>query len=71
MSANHHIVDTAELRRLSGLKQSAAIKRWASAQGIKVRDGVDGPWTTLEALNASMGVGSAGNDDDYRPEDLL
>lgn len=71
MSSNHHIIDAAELRRLSGFSQPAAVKRWASAQGIRVKDGAEGPWTTIEALNASMGVGSAGNDDAYRPEDLL
>lgn len=71
MSANQHIVDAAELRRLSGRQQAAAVRRWASAQGIRVMDGVDGPWTTLEVINAAMGVGSAGNDGDYRPEDLL
>lgn len=68
---NHHIIDAAELRRLSGLQQPAAVKRWASTQGIRTRDSAEGPWTTLEAINAAMGVESAGNDDAYRPEDLL
>ncbi|MGE7139184.1 hypothetical protein ACQKIE_16275 [Luteibacter sp. NPDC031894] len=71
MSSNSHIIDAAELRRLSGLQQPAAVKRWASTQGIRVRDGAEGPWTTVEAINAALGVGSAGNDDAYRPEDLL
>jgi hypothetical protein len=71
MGGNHHIIDAAELRRLSGFQQPAAVKRWASTQGIRVRDGAEGPWTTLEAINAALGVQSAGNDDAYRPEDLL
>ena len=51
---NHHIIDAAELRRLSGLQQAAAVKRWASNQGIPVSEGADGPWTTLEAINKAL-----------------
>lgn len=62
---NHHIIDAAELRRLSGLSQPAALKRWASNQGIPLADGADGPWTTLEAINKALGVSSAANDRTY------
>jgi hypothetical protein len=65
---NHHIIDASELRRLSGRQQPAAIKRWASSQGIPVSDGADGPWTTLEALNKALGVSSAANDHAYSPD---
>lgn len=68
MSTNHHIIDAAELRRLSGLQQHAAVKRWASSQGIRVNDGADGPWTTLEAINKALGVSSAANDRAYSPD---
>ncbi|MGE7136181.1 hypothetical protein ACQKIE_00955 [Luteibacter sp. NPDC031894] len=68
MSANPHIIDAAELRRLSGLQQPAAVKRWASARGIQVSDGADGPWTTIEAINKALGVSSASNDHAYSPD---
>lgn len=70
MSDNAHIVDAETLRRLSGKQNRSAVRRWASQQGIRVLDGKDGPWTTQEALNAALGVGSA-NDDAYNPEKVL
>ena len=50
------IVDTAALRRLSGKRGAAAIRRWASQQGIRCGDGASGPWTTLQAINFALGV---------------
>jgi hypothetical protein len=70
VSANPHIVDAVQLRSLSGKRTASAVRRWASAQGIRVRDGKDGPWTTVEALNAALGVDSA-NDEAYDPERVL
>jgi hypothetical protein len=70
MSANPHIVDAFQLRELSGKRTASAVRRWATRQGIKVLDGGDGPWATVEAVNAALGVGSA-NDHAYRPEDVL
>lgn len=70
MSANPHIVDADELRRLSGKRTAAAVRRWASAHGIRVVDGKGGPWTTLEAVNKALGVSSA-NDDAYKADEIL
>ena len=70
MSENAHIVDAATLRRLSGKRNASAVRRWASTQGLRVLDGKDGPWTTTEALNVALGVGSA-NDDAYKPDQVL
>ena len=70
MSENAHIVDAAMLRQLSGKRNASAVRRWASAQGLRVLDGKDGPWTTTEALNVALGVGSA-NDDAYKPDQVL
>ena len=70
MSANPAIVDAAELRHLSGKHNRSAVRRWASRQGIRVLDGEDGPWTTQEALNAALGVGSS-NDPAYDPDRVL
>lgn len=70
MSQNPRVVDAATLRQLSGKHNRSAVRRWASQQGIRVLDGKDGPWTTQDALNAALGVGSA-NDEAYDPDKVL
>lgn len=72
MTPNPQIVDAQQLRKLSGKRTASAVRRWASAQGIRVRDGKDGPWTTLQAVNKALGVGSeSANDDAYSPDDVI
>lgn len=70
MSRNPHFVDFEDLCQMSGLSQAAAVRRWASEQGIATKDGAKGPWTTIEAINAALGVRSS-NDPQYRPEQVL
>lgn len=70
MSQNSHIVGTDQLRTLSGKKSRSAICKWASTVGIRVLDGKDGPWTTIEAVNKGLGVSSA-NEESYQPEEVL
>lgn len=65
MSKNHHIVDAELLRVLSGKLTEAAVRRWARRQGIATKDGANGPWTTIQAVNASLGVKEASNDGAY------
>lgn len=53
------------------LPQLATVERWANAQGIRYRyDGLGGIWTTLDALNAALGLGAA-NDSRLTPDDLF
>lgn len=70
MASNPHILDAEQLKALSGKKTAAAVHRWAKARGIHVLDGAEGPWTTLEAVNAALGVSSASNDRAYSPDIL-
>lgn len=51
----------------------ATVESWARRQGIRFQyDGRGGMWTTLDALNAALGVSQAtGNDASYVAEDLL
>lgn len=56
MSVADHIVPFEELQRRSGVRQAAAVERWAQREGIRYFHGGDGIWTTLEALNAALGV---------------
>lgn len=67
---NPHIVDAFQLRELSGKRTRTAVRKWASRQGIKTLDGADGPFATIEAVNAALGVGSA-NDAAYDPREVL
>lgn len=69
MTANSHILDAEQLRKLSGKRSAASVRKWANRQGIRTLDGADGPWTTQEAVNRALGVGSA-NDPQYRPDDI-
>ena len=70
MNKNHHIVDSELLRVLSGKRTEAAVRRWASQQGIAIKNGADGPWTTIQAVNASLGLKHASNDGAYK-EDIV
>lgn len=72
MNQPNHIIDADHLRRISGKKSVAAIRRWASRQGIRCGEGATGPWTTLQALNFALGVSmSPAGDDSYGGDILL
>jgi hypothetical protein len=51
-----------ELQALSGMNRKADVIRWAESQGIRFKYGKNGIWTTPDALNAALGLQSAGND---------
>lgn len=46
------------LKVISGYQQTGAIERWARKQGIKLFYGRNGPWTTIEIINAAAGLGT-------------
>lgn len=54
------LVDYDELRRISRLgpnAQRATVERWAQQQGILYKpDGHGGIWTTMDAMNAALGL---------------
>lgn len=54
------ILEFDDLRKLSGLgerAQLATVERWAKRAGIKYQyDGVGGIWTTMDAMNAALGL---------------
>lgn len=55
-----NILQFDDLRRLSGLgerAQLATVERWAKKAGIKYNyDGRGGIWTTMDAMNAALGL---------------
>jgi hypothetical protein len=69
VSLNPHLFDAETLRKLSGKRSASAVRKWANRQGIKTLEGADGPWTTAEAVNRALGVGSA-NDPQYQADDI-
>lgn len=71
MNQTSHIIDIDYLRKISGKKGAAAIRRWASRQGIRCGDGAAGPWTTLEALNLALGVTTSPSSNDVYSGDIL
>jgi len=50
------IVEFADLQRLSGFERRSDVERWAQQISLPVRPCQAGVWTTLEALNQSLGV---------------
>lgn len=51
----------------------ATVEAWARRQGIRFQyDGLGGIWTTLDALNAALGVRQAANDNhNYASDELF
>lgn len=56
------------------LPKLATVERWAKAQGIRYRyDGQGGIWTTVDALNAALGLraGAANDEGKLSVEDVF
>jgi hypothetical protein len=51
-----HVLELEDLQRLSGKRRLAEVERYLTAQGIPFKRSKAGLWTTLEALNAALGV---------------
>ena len=49
----------------------ATVERWARKSGIRIQyDGQGGVWTTMTALDAALGIGSAASNESY-PAELI
>lgn len=68
------LVDFDDLRKISRLGPRATlarVERWAANQGIRYRyDGRGGIWTTVDALNAAVGIGAPDDGGAY-PVDMV
>lgn len=58
-------LSTAALFELTGYTRPADVERCLRDQGVKYFWGKDGPWTTLELINAAGGLRQSGNDGMY------
>ncbi|WP_313913856.1 hypothetical protein [Tahibacter sp.] len=66
------VLDTSDLLAITGYAGAGDAARCLRAQCIRVFDGKDGPWTTLELINAAGGLlAPAAQTETYRPEDLV
>lgn len=67
------LIDFDDLRKLSRLGDAAklsTVERWAQRVGIKYQyDGRGGIWTTVDAMNAALGL-SAMKSNDTAPYDV-
>lgn len=65
--------DLRELSRLGPRATLATVERWAAREGIRYRyDGKGGIWTTMDALNAALGLAIPGVEEaPYSPNDLF
>lgn len=61
----------ADLQQLTGYTRLSDVERCLRAQGVPFKRGRDGVWTTMEALNAALGVSWSGNEPDYSPEQFF
>jgi hypothetical protein len=59
------------LKVLSGYQQAGAVERWARQQGIRLFYGRNGPWTTIEIINAVAGILPGARESHYYNGDLL
>lgn len=58
-------LSTTALFELTGYTRPADVERCLRDQGVKFFWGKDGPWTTLELINAAGGLRPSGNDGTY------
>ena len=63
------LIEFDDLRKLSRLgenAQLATVERWARRAGIRYQyDGRGGIWTTLDAMNAAVGLEPGGRPEQY------
>ena len=50
------VLNTDELKKITGFKQSGAIEKCLRDQGVRYFHGKNGPWTTLDLINAAKGL---------------
>lgn len=61
-----------DLQQLTGYQRQSDVEECLKRQGIRFFYGRRGIWTTMEALNAALGVRQpAANAEPYRPEEVL
>jgi hypothetical protein len=65
------IFEFADLQRLSGFERRADVERWANENGIPVKACRGGVWTTLAAVNLSLGISASHDSEGAYPPDAV
>ena len=65
------IFEFADLQRLSGFERRADVERWANENGIPVKACRGGVWTTLAAVNLSLGISASRDSEGAYPPDAV
>ncbi len=65
------IVPFEQLQQATGYTRQADVERCLKGQGVPVFYGRRGIWTTLDALNAALGLRPANADDAYPADEVL
>jgi hypothetical protein len=61
----HGVLTTAKLIETTGYQRAADIERCLREQGVRYFWGKDGPWTTMDLVNAAGGLKASSNDGMY------
>lgn len=62
----HGILKTDELLEVTGYNRRADLERCLTQQGVRYFWGKDGPWTTLDLINAAGGLKAGGDSESYQ-----
>jgi hypothetical protein len=60
---NQALVDTEQLKTLTGYRRPGDIERWLRTHGIRFFPSKNGPVTTTDSLNSALGVKTKPADD--------
>lgn len=64
--------DLQELCQPGRKPRRATVEAWARRSGVRFSyDAEGGIWTTLDALNAALGLGAANDSDTLKPDQVL
>lgn len=61
----HSVLTATDLSTLTGYARPADVERCLQKQGVRFFWGKDGPWTTIDLVNAAGGLRQSGNDETY------
>lgn len=56
MTESAQVLDAETLKQLTGYNRASDVERCLRSQGVRYFRGRNGPWTTLDLLNAAGGL---------------
>ena len=56
MPQNAHIINTDDLKQITGYERPGDVEKCLKKQGVRFFFGKNGPWTTLDLINAAGGL---------------